>query len=354
MPQTQHSTPTPSQALPSAHRLPPISASQAFASRQQKRSIISSGSSRLDEALRAGQSQGGISRAHLTEVSGPPGSGKTTLALQLALNTIKDGGKVVWIDSTSVPPLHRLLDSADPEGLLGNLKDSFTTITCPTLPHLIALLRDPDHAFIPSATQLLVVDNITTLFTTSFPPATDDTLLSMKPGKKGPNLRKFSVMAELAKDLSTLATGKDIAVVVLSQLVTRVIAGSSYLQPFVSSQNWDSSFTTQILLHRNDSPKLSDPSTRKYLRFASVTKANGLRLDEANCSPVPIMIKKDRVEDVELDVQVEALQHEDTNQPPEVLGKRKRSPIDLSEEIPDSDEESDGTLSALDEAELGL
>jgi recombination protein RecA len=57
---------------------------------------LPTGLARLDAALPGG----GIPVGRITELLGPPGLGKTTVAHSLAAATIRSGGSVAWIDAT--------------------------------------------------------------------------------------------------------------------------------------------------------------------------------------------------------------------------------------------------------------
>ncbi|MCJ1285282.1 hypothetical protein MMC26_004622 [Xylographa opegraphella] len=74
---------------PSSHRLPTVSASEALKSLSASRgSAVSTGLPQLDQILQGkdvqelgqGTLPGGLVRGQITEVYGPPGVGKTTLA----------------------------------------------------------------------------------------------------------------------------------------------------------------------------------------------------------------------------------------------------------------------------------
>ncbi|CAJ0549374.1 Ff.00g029870.m01.CDS01 [Fusarium sp. VM40] len=93
---------------PGTHRLPTVSASQALDDiGGNAPTHISTGIEGLDHALLGTvpvESQdtalkGGVRRGQVTEIWGPPGTGKTALGLQLAAHALRDGDAVVWIAS---------------------------------------------------------------------------------------------------------------------------------------------------------------------------------------------------------------------------------------------------------------
>jgi recombination protein RecA len=63
-------------------------------SERPHRGALSTGFAVLDAAL-----DGGLPRSAIVEIFGPSSSGKTTLALQIAARTQRDGATVAWIDA---------------------------------------------------------------------------------------------------------------------------------------------------------------------------------------------------------------------------------------------------------------
>ncbi|KAI0404193.1 hypothetical protein F4802DRAFT_257300 [Xylaria palmicola] len=94
----------------STHRLPTVSAAQALDDlKTDRRQFLPTGLETLDHTL-AGVSPDdgsgplrcrGIRKGQILEVWGPPASGKTTLALQIAANALQDGCKVVWVGQSA-------------------------------------------------------------------------------------------------------------------------------------------------------------------------------------------------------------------------------------------------------------
>ncbi|KAK2018191.1 hypothetical protein LZ32DRAFT_397841 [Colletotrichum eremochloae] len=90
--------------LPSTHRLPTVSAAEALEDLDGGVARhISTGIGRLDETLLfsssrqdCGSARGGLQRGQVSEIWGPPGSGKTALGIQLVANALCDGHGAIW------------------------------------------------------------------------------------------------------------------------------------------------------------------------------------------------------------------------------------------------------------------
>ncbi|KAJ5193838.1 hypothetical protein N7491_001168 [Penicillium cf. griseofulvum] len=255
-----------------------ISASQSLNASAATRDPIATGLARLDEALNDlpdQPNQGGILRGHVTEIFGPPGAGKTSLALNIACNALRDG-KVVWIAVLLTP-----LDTGCPlpsprlEEMSVNL-DDFIYFRAHTLPHLIALLARPPKGFPPSETNLIVVDSVSNLFSAYFPSPQElqdqfaEGKITDKAHLKWLQSRRWNVATELATHLARLAA-RNIAVLAINQSHTK-IKGQPHaaLQPLLSGPAWEASVQTRIAVYRD----LPDE------RIAEVEKRAGKSLPE--------------------------------------------------------------------------
>ncbi|KAJ5251829.1 hypothetical protein N7489_002239 [Penicillium chrysogenum] len=248
-----------------------ISASQSLNASAATRHPIATGLARLDEVLNDlpdQPDQGGILRGHVTEIFGPPGAGKTSLAMNIACNALRDG-KVVWIDTGCPLPTPRL------EEMSINL-DDFIYFRAHTLAHLIALLARPPKGFPPSETSLIVVDSVSNLFSAYFPSAQElkDQLAEGKITDKAHLQwlinRRWNVASELGTHLARLAA-RNIAVVAINQSHTKVKGQShAVLQPLLSGGAWEASVQTRIAVYRD----LPDE------RLAEVEKRAGKPLPE--------------------------------------------------------------------------
>ena len=245
-----------------------------------------------------------MSRGSVTELYGPPGVGKTTFALQLAvnaLNTLGPSNGVVWIDTGAPLPgprfneifsAYQVLDGHDlpsspPEPKNGDeVLDKICYFAPQTLAHLLVMFLHPTAKFPPAGASLIVVDNISALFTTSFPRHTktvsnqsfadahrDATL------NKAAN-RKWAIAGDFASAMSKMARLKNVAILVINQVSTSVKGGhKATLKPTLTGREWDAGIQDRIMLYRDFAPRDGEveltEEERKGLRFAEVVKAGG-------------------------------------------------------------------------------
>lgn len=154
--------------------------------------MISSGSETLDTLL-----GGGIRSGLITDVYGESGSGKTQLCFTLAVNCIKNGGKVMFVDTAGTFRPERIME-------IGGLWDVLEKIT-----YLRALVTaDQINAIQKIADlepHLVIIDTVTGLFSVEY---------------SGPS-RHLAVMKHL-RNLAMAAIASRCAVVV-TNMVRNVI-----------------------------------------------------------------------------------------------------------------------------------
>jgi len=78
--------------------------------------MISTGLKKLDEYL-----LGGIQNGVITDIYGANGTGKTQLLLQICINSIKNGGSVLYLDTTGGFRPERILGMQTSQNLQNNL-----------------------------------------------------------------------------------------------------------------------------------------------------------------------------------------------------------------------------------------
>ncbi|KAL4784079.1 P-loop containing nucleoside triphosphate hydrolase protein [Aspergillus varians] len=317
---------------------------------------ISTGLTQLDDAINppSTEEEGdidtrGIPQGQVTEVFGPPGVGKTSLALNIASNALRAGGKVVWIDTGSPLPRLRLRDTlqrsiqhSKSSRTVEELVQSLTHIRAQSLPHLIALLLHTPSGFPPEDCNLLVVDSASGPFPSYFPNPTEikTRLAQSKTIDKAQVQwlmnRSSNVTSDLANQLMKLATTHQIAVIAINQTRTRIKGQPrATLRPVLAGGPWESSINTRLVLYRDFS--MAEDNASESIRFAEVMKRSGkllaLRLEE-NIIPFIIETNGLRGLDNHSSPHVAALSPDKTQQS-NIQKKRK------VEEIADSQDEDD-------------
>ena len=188
--------------------------------------------------------------------------------------------------------------------------DGFHHFTAPTLPHLFALLTHSNDSFPQPNTSLLVIDNISTLFNTAFPKSGEKSNDQQTPAKKSQvaqwaSGRRWVVMGNLISELGKLAVTKNIAIILISQMTTRIRdEARAMLYPAPAGNAWESGITARIVLFRDwlfRRPETSSQGENQPgVRFAGVAKAKNVS-HEGVGRLVTFRIKMHGFEEVHID-----------------------------------------------------
>ena len=117
--------------------------------------MISTGLLKLDNFL-----SGGIPNGIIVDIFGGNGTGKTQLLLQLSINSIKNGGNVLFLDTTGGFRPERILEIQKKSNLDINLLDKITVSRITNTSEQINSLKTlEEHNF-----SLIIIDNVTDLF----------------------------------------------------------------------------------------------------------------------------------------------------------------------------------------------
>ena len=117
--------------------------------------MISTGLQKLDNFL-----SGGIPNGIIVDIFGGNGTGKTQLVLQLSINSIKNGGNVLFLDTTGGFRPERILEIQKKSNLDINLLDKITVSRITNTSEQINSIKTlEEHNF-----SLIVIDNVTDLF----------------------------------------------------------------------------------------------------------------------------------------------------------------------------------------------
>jgi len=154
--------------------------------------MISTGLKKLDQLL-----GGGIKEGLITDVYGSNATGKTQLALQISLNVLKNGGQVLFQDTTNEFRPERLVEMMGKQeissALLEKIKIGLITNTTQQIEYLSKISIENF--------SLIIIDNVTDLF-------------SFEYSKKEHALEKHIFFMKYMHDLSNIAINTKIPIIV--------------------------------------------------------------------------------------------------------------------------------------------
>ena len=117
--------------------------------------MISTGLQKLDKFL-----AGGIPDGVVVDIFGENGTGKTLLLLQLLINSIKNGGNVLYLDTTGGFRPERILEIQKESEIDMNLLEKITVSRITNTSEQIKSIKNLEK----NDFSLIVIDNITDLF----------------------------------------------------------------------------------------------------------------------------------------------------------------------------------------------
>ena len=159
--------------------------------------MISTGIKKLDQIL-----DGGIKNGIITDIFGARGTGKTHLAMQISINSLQNGGTVLFLDTTGEFRPERMLEIIKTRhlepSLLENVKVGRVTNTGEQIQYL-SKIKEKDNF------SLIIIDNITDLF-------------SFEYSKELQVLEKNILFMRYMHDLSLIAIQKRIPIVITNMI----------------------------------------------------------------------------------------------------------------------------------------
>ena len=160
--------------------------------------MISTGLQKLDNFL-----SGGIPDGLIVDIFGGNGTGKTQLLLQLSINSIKNGGRVLYLDTTGGFRPERILEILKQSKKQINFLEQITVSRITNTSEQIKSLKN----FESNNFSLIVIDNVTDLF--SFEYKRDESIFE-----------KNSLFIKYMHELSKFAISKKIPIVVTNMIRT--------------------------------------------------------------------------------------------------------------------------------------
>ncbi|PHH69169.1 hypothetical protein CDD82_7950 [Ophiocordyceps australis] len=336
---------------PHTHRLPTVAASQALDELHDDSALpISTGLQSLDRLLFSpvpdqstiSRRHGGMKRGQVAEIWGPPGTGKTALAIQMAAHAMCNNGQVVWIDcfnTVNKQRIMRVVDAVKTSKRLAVKLDNFIHYSCLTLPHLMALMSRPPTMSICAGASLVVISGLSALVNSTLPkPQGGQGASKPGPGLHGSS-KRLQGLQFLMNALQKVAATTNSAVVVLSQCATRMQSDQgATLAAAVNATVWEQAVSTRLVVFR-------DWAWRgKGVFVAAVQKLDG-KANATNQAVCTFGVQPSGTINIECD----ATTAHPTG-PANLVRPKKRKLGQTELEVPDSDDEDYGWADEDEEA----
>ena len=160
--------------------------------------MISTGLQKLDNFL-----SGGIPNGVIVDIFGGNGTGKTQLLLQLSINSIKNGGRVLYLDTTGGFRPERILEIQKQSNKQINFLEQITVSRITNTSEQIKSIKN----FESNNFSLIVIDNVTDLF--SYEYKRDESIFE-----------KNSLFIKYMHELSKFAITKKIPIILTNMIRT--------------------------------------------------------------------------------------------------------------------------------------
>ncbi len=160
--------------------------------------MLSTGLQKLDEFL-----SGGIPDGVIVDIFGGTGTGKTQLLLQLSINSIKNGGHVLYLDTTGGFRPERILEIQKQSEKQFNFLEKITVSRITNTSEQIKSIKN----LTSNDFSLIVIDNVTDLF--SYEYKKDESIFE-----------KNSLFMKYMHELSKFAITKKIPIIISNMIRT--------------------------------------------------------------------------------------------------------------------------------------
>jgi DNA repair protein RAD51 len=158
--------------------------------------MISTGLQQLDRFL-----SGGIPSGVITDIYGASGTGKTQLLFQICINTIKNGGNILYQDTTGSFRPERILEIQKQQNISFDILEK---ITVSRITNTAEQIKSTDIMNV-SNFSLIVIDNITDLFSYEY-------------SKEDTTFEKNSLFIKYIHKLSLIAINKKIPIIITNMI----------------------------------------------------------------------------------------------------------------------------------------
>ena len=158
--------------------------------------MLSTGMKKIDQYL-----GGGIKSGIITDIFGETGTGKTQLAMQIAINCIDNGGNVLFFYTIEKFRPERMLDLLKSRNLKPNLLDKVKVARITNTSEQINYLQKMKI----NDFSLIIIDNITDLFSYEF-------------SKEDQNLEKNTIFMKYMHELSLICVQTKLPIIVTNMI----------------------------------------------------------------------------------------------------------------------------------------
>jgi DNA repair protein RAD51 len=158
--------------------------------------MISTGLQKLDEFL-----GGGIPAGVIVDIFGGNGTGKTQLLLQLSINSINNGGSVLYLDTTGGFRPERILEIQNKSNLEFDILEKITVSRITNTSEQIKSIKTLQK----NVFSLIIIDNVTDLF--SYEYKTDESIFE-----------KNTLFSRYMHELSNFAITNKIPIIVTNMI----------------------------------------------------------------------------------------------------------------------------------------
>ncbi len=191
----------------------------------ENRELIPSGVASLDDAL-----EGGLDRGDIFHIFGPGGVGKSTLALQFAINTARKGNRVFYVNLEGKFPLVRLKQMASKQ--FSEISPLITVISLGSFKEQSKFVSNLESLLSPDV-KLIVFDTIVSQYRREYGPDTDNVMLNRKLNQQ------FGMITNTARS-------SNLAVIVVNQARGSIDDEEGFLPVAESVASYWSTYTLQI------------------------------------------------------------------------------------------------------------
>jgi len=242
------------------------------------------------------------------------------------------------------------------------LLSQFHSLSVRSLAPLLALLLHSAHGESSIFTKvanlgLLVIDDLSTPVLAAYPPGFAEDIRNKSNRKDyadSAGIKRNTVLKELANKLASLAVKKNIAIIVLNQLTTKVSFGNNAslnasLVPALG-EAWTTVCSYRITLYRQFlSPDYCERA--QDVRFAYFQKCEGIVVRDEDAQNVPFLVTDSGIEDVVFPEDLTQRKHGIENIEVTESSPKRRRVLSFAEVVDDSEVEVEDQVFFLPGAE---